>query len=85
MFYLKLFTDIPVPGVTAVVLSISIFSGVQIFLIGILGEYIARIFEEVSALMKAGLRSPKWRGIDSKDTLSIFGLYDSVEKVPLRA
>lgn len=32
------------------------------------------------ALMKTGLRSPKWRGIDSKDTLSIFGLYDSVEK-----
>ena len=47
MLYLKLFTEIPVPGVTAVLLSISIFSGVQIFLIGIVGEYIARIFEEV--------------------------------------
>lgn len=47
MLYLKLFTEIPVPGVTAVVLSITFFSGVQIFLIGIVGEYIARIFEEV--------------------------------------
>jgi glycosyltransferase involved in cell wall biosynthesis len=47
MLYLKLFTEIPVPGVTAVLLSIVIFSGVQILLIGIVGEYIARIFEEV--------------------------------------
>lgn len=47
MVYLKLFTEIPVPGVTAILLSISLFSGVQIFLIGIVGEYIARIFEEV--------------------------------------
>ena len=47
MLYLKLFTDIPVPGVTAILLSIVIFSGVQILLIGVVGEYIARIFEEV--------------------------------------
>ncbi|MDD5276308.1 MAG: glycosyltransferase family 2 protein [Methylovulum sp.] len=47
MLYLKLFTNIPVPGLTAVLLSIVIFSGVQILLIGVVGEYIARIFEEV--------------------------------------
>jgi dolichol-phosphate mannosyltransferase len=47
MLYLKLFTSIPVPGLTAILLSIVLFSGVQIFLIGIVGEYIARIFEEV--------------------------------------
>ena len=35
-----------VPGFTAIILTIIIFSGVQIFLIGIVGEYIARIFEE---------------------------------------
>lgn len=46
MLYLKLFTDIPVPGLTAVILSIVIFGGVQILLIGLVGEYIARIFEE---------------------------------------
>jgi len=47
MLYLKLFTDIPVAGITAIILLIIIFSGVQIFLVGVLGEYIARIFEEV--------------------------------------
>lgn len=46
MLYLKLFTTIPVAGITAVLLSIVVFSGVQILLIGIVGEYIARIFEE---------------------------------------
>ena len=34
-------------GVTAVLLSMAIFSGVQIVLIGLVGAYIARIFEEV--------------------------------------
>jgi glycosyltransferase involved in cell wall biosynthesis len=47
MLYLKIFTDIPVPGITAVLLSIVIFSGVQILLIGLVGEYVARIFEEI--------------------------------------
>jgi glycosyltransferase involved in cell wall biosynthesis len=47
MLYLKLFTNIPVPGLTAILLSIVFFSGVQILLIGIVGEYIGRIFEQV--------------------------------------
>jgi glycosyltransferase involved in cell wall biosynthesis len=47
MLYLKLFTDIPVPGLTAILLSIVLFGGMQIVLIGLLGEYVARIFEEV--------------------------------------
>lgn len=47
MLYLKLFTNIPIAGLTAVLLTIVIFSGVQILLIGVVGEYIARIFEEV--------------------------------------
>ena len=47
MLYLKLFTDQLVPGLAAIILSIAVFSGIQIFLIGIVGEYIARIFEEV--------------------------------------
>lgn len=49
MVYLKLFTEIPVPGVTAILVTIVVFSGVQILLIGLIGEYIARIFEEVKA------------------------------------
>ena len=47
MLYLKLFTSIPVPGLTAILLSVVLFSGVQILLIGVVGEYIARIFEEI--------------------------------------
>lgn len=47
ILYLKIFTDIPVPGLTAVLITVVVFSGVQILLIGIVGEYIARIFEEV--------------------------------------
>lgn len=47
MLYLKMFTNVTVPGLTAVLLSIVIFGGIQILLIGLVGEYIARIFEEV--------------------------------------
>jgi polyisoprenyl-phosphate glycosyltransferase len=47
MLYLKLFTNIPVQGLTAILITIVIFSGVQILLIGVAGEYIARIFEEI--------------------------------------
>jgi dolichol-phosphate mannosyltransferase len=47
MLYLKLFTSIPVPGITAIIVTIVVFGGIQILLIGIAGEYIARIFEEV--------------------------------------
>ena len=47
MLYLKLFTNTQIPGLTAVLLSIVVFSGVQILLIGVVGEYIARIFEEI--------------------------------------
>jgi glycosyltransferase involved in cell wall biosynthesis len=47
ILYLKIFTNIPVPGLAAVLITIMVFSGVQILLIGMVGEYIARIFEEV--------------------------------------
>lgn len=47
MLYLKLFTNIPVPGVTSILLAIILIGGVQILLMGVLGEYIARIFEEI--------------------------------------
>lgn len=44
--YIKFFTDIAVPGITAVLLMIGFLGGVQIFLLGVVGQYIARIFEE---------------------------------------
>ncbi|MDH5630893.1 MAG: glycosyltransferase family 2 protein [Gammaproteobacteria bacterium] len=46
MLYLKLFTDVPVAGVTATILTVIIFGGVQILLIALVGEYVARIFDE---------------------------------------
>lgn len=47
ILYLKLFTNFVVPGLTTILLSIVFFSGVQILLIGLVGIYIAQIFEEV--------------------------------------
>ncbi len=46
MLYLRLFTKYNVPGITAVILTIIIMSGVQIMMLGIIGEYVGRIFEE---------------------------------------
>lgn len=43
----KLFLDESVPGWPTVVASIMFFSGVQLLFIGILGEYLARIYDEV--------------------------------------
>lgn len=43
----KLFFNESVPGWPTVVVSIMFFSGVQLLFIGILGEYLARIYDEV--------------------------------------
>ena len=45
--YLKLFTDQAIPGWTATVIPILWLGGIQLLSIGILGEYIAQIFDEV--------------------------------------
>jgi glycosyltransferase involved in cell wall biosynthesis len=47
ILYLKLFTDKAIPGWTATVIPILLLGGIQLFSIGILGEYIAQIFDEV--------------------------------------
>lgn len=47
MVYIKFFTKLAVPGVTATLLAIVIVGGIQIIMLGIVGEYIGRIFEEV--------------------------------------
>lgn len=39
------FTDSSIPGFPFLASSISIFSGVQLFALGIIGEYLARVFE----------------------------------------
>ena len=47
VLYLKLFTDLAIPGWTATVIPILVLGGIQLLSIGILGEYIAQIFDEV--------------------------------------
>jgi dolichol-phosphate mannosyltransferase len=42
----KLFTDLTVLGWTSVMVVVLLIGGVQLFTIGILGEYIGRIFDE---------------------------------------
>ena len=44
----KIFFDIPVSGFTSMIVSITIFSGVQLLTVGLLGEYIGRIHINVS-------------------------------------
>lgn len=46
MIYLKLFTDSVVEGITVILTSIAIIGGVQLLILGIIGEYIGRIFEQ---------------------------------------
>ena len=43
--YLK-FNDLAIPGATSIVIAISFFSGILLFTLGIIGIYLARIFEQ---------------------------------------
>jgi len=45
--YIKLFTDKAVPGWASLTIVVSLLFGILFILLGILGEYIARILEEV--------------------------------------
>lgn len=46
LLYLRLFTSYHVPGITAAILTVILLGGIQIIMLGIIGEYIGRIFEE---------------------------------------
>ena len=45
--YLKLFTDQTVPGWTSLVVAVLFLGGVQLIALGIIGEYVGRVYEEV--------------------------------------
>lgn len=49
LVYLRLFTEYTVPGITAVIMTIIVMSGIQIIMIGVLGEYLGRTYEQVKA------------------------------------
>ncbi len=44
-FYLK-FNNLAVPGSTSIIIAISFFSGILLFTLGVIGVYLARIFEQ---------------------------------------
>jgi dolichol-phosphate mannosyltransferase len=46
MVYLRLFTTFTVPGISLVICLILLTGGVQFIILGLLGEYIGRIFEQ---------------------------------------
>jgi len=46
MVYLKLSTDVVVPGITVILTAVLLVGGTQLMLLGILGEYIGRLYEE---------------------------------------
>ena len=47
VFYIKLFTEEAVPGWATISASILFLGGLQLLGLGIIGEYVGRIFEEV--------------------------------------
>ncbi|CUH96209.1 putative membrane protein [Propionispora sp. 2/2-37] len=47
LVYIKMFTEEAVPGWTTASVSISLLGGIQLLGLGIIGEYVGRIFEEV--------------------------------------
>ena len=45
--YFKVFTDIPFPGFTALMTILLFLGGVQLLTLGVAGEYLGRIYNEV--------------------------------------
>lgn len=45
--YMKFFTDKPISGWASILISVLFLGGIQLIAVGILGEYIGRIYEEV--------------------------------------
>ncbi len=46
ILYLRIFTSLSAPGIATVIITVIIMGGFQIIMLGIIGEYIGRIFEE---------------------------------------
>jgi dolichol-phosphate mannosyltransferase len=47
--YKKVFLDIPVLGYASIIVSVLFVGGVQLLILGIIGEYLGRIYQEVQA------------------------------------
>jgi len=62
VFYIKIFTNEAAPGWATITASILLFGGLQLAGIGIIGEYVGRIFEEVKQRPLYWLRSELGQG-----------------------
>lgn len=49
LIVLKIFTDVVVPGLVVLIFTILIIGGVQIVMLGLIGEYLGRVFEQVKS------------------------------------
>ncbi len=49
VLYLRLFTTLTVPGFSTIVVSLLFLGGIQLISLGIIGEYLGRIYDEVKA------------------------------------
>jgi len=49
LVFLKLAAGVPLPGTTALLVAVLFLGGVQLICLGILGEYVGRIYDEVRA------------------------------------
>ena len=68
VLWIRLFSDSAVPGWASVVLPMYLLGGVQIFCIGIIGEYLGKTYSEVKNRPRFFLEkivSPKDRKVDS--------------------
>ena len=64
VLYIKIFTDYAVPGWATIAASISLLGGLQLLGLGIIGEYVGRIFEETKQrplyLIRSDLRNENY-------------------------
>jgi dolichol-phosphate mannosyltransferase len=49
IFSLKILTDLPIPGWASIMSAVFLGSGLQLLCLGIIGEYISRIYEEIKS------------------------------------
>ena len=47
--YKKIFLNIPVPGFASTIVAVMVIGGVQLLMLGIIGEYLGRVYQEVQA------------------------------------
>jgi polyisoprenyl-phosphate glycosyltransferase len=49
VLYVRLFTDLAVPGWASTMLPMFFLGGVQILCLGVMGEYLGRLYQEMKA------------------------------------